>query len=235
MTNPPKPRRFQFTLRRMLTMVTLLCAALGALWHFVIGPAERQRGAVQMVQRLGGQAHRGYPWEEFWLGHELRRWLPLDYLTSVGGIELDHTDAEDEDIARLRGLPLGALYVRGTRLTDAGMAHVQTMHDLTVLDLSETRITDLGLARLGELSQLQSLFLDGTGVTDSGLESLVTTAPLHNLSLRQTAVTDAGLVHLAKLPDLKTIDLTETQVTPAGIAKFKKAVPGCLVVGQKQS
>lgn len=232
----PKRRWFQFSLKSLWVLITVLCGILGAFWHFVIAPAERQRLAVQTVEGLGGQIHRGSPYDDFWIVGQLRRVLPRDYIDSAGGVFLDNSPAQDQDVARLRGLnQLNSIYIRGTRLTDASAPHLRSLRQLVILDLSGTQITDAGFVELCDLPNMVSLFLDDTEVSDAGLNHLPEQSALQNLSLRNTPVTDAGLVHLSRLSRLKSLDITGTKVTTEGVAQFRAAKPSCLVVGAPRS
>ena len=232
MDSTPQRRWFQFSLKSLWVLITVLCGVLGACWHFVIAPAERQRGAAQMVASLGGQIYRGSPYEDFWIVDQLRKVLPRDYIDTAGGISLDNSPADDQDIARLRGLnQLSTVYLRGTRLTNASAPLLRSLRELVILDLSGTQFTDAGFVELCELPKLASLFLDDSEVSDAGLSHLPDQSQLQNLSVRNTPVTDAGLVQLSRLPHLKSLDITGTQVTRAGVVRFQVALPDCLVVG----
>lgn len=236
LTPKPTRRRFQFSLKSLWVLMTVLCGVLGAFWHFVIAPAERQRGAAQMVASLGGQIYRGSPYDDFWIVDQLRKVLPRDYIDSAGSVSLDNSLAQDQDVARLRGLnQLRSVYLRGTRLTDASAPHLRSLKKLCILDLSGTRLTDAGLIELCELPKLVSLFLDDTKVSDAGLNHLSEQANLQNLSLRNTQVTDVSLEHLLELRELRSLDITGTKVTPAGVRRFQAARPACLVVGSPRA
>lgn len=233
MTVNPKRCWFQFSLKGLLILITAICGALGACWHFVIAPAERQREAVQMVEGLGGKVGRGSPYEEDpWFIRGLRPCLPRDYIDRVGWISLDNLPATDQHIAQFRSLHgLGTLYLRGTQLTDAAAVDLRELRQIHILDLSGTKLTDAGFVELCDLPNLVSLFLDGTEVSDAGLSHLPEQSKLLNLSLRNTPVTDAGLVQLSRLLSLQSLDITGTQVTRAGVVRFQVALPSCLVVG----
>ncbi|MFN0020149.1 MAG: leucine-rich repeat domain-containing protein [Pirellulaceae bacterium] len=232
MDSTPKRRRFQFSLKSLWVLMTVLCGILGAFWHFVIAPAERQRGAAQMVEGLGGAIRRGSPYEEYWVVDQLREVLPRDYIDVAGGVSLDSSPARDQDIARLKVLSqLSSVYLRGTRLTDASAPNLRSLRELVILDVSETELTDAGLLELCDLPKLVSLFLDDTEVTDAGLSHLPYQSTLRNLSLRNTPVTNAGLIHLSRLSGLKSLDITGTQVTSEGVATFQQSLPNCLIVG----
>jgi hypothetical protein len=81
------------------------------------------------------------------------------------------TDDEDEDD------PVVSVSLRGTKATDADLAHLKSFPKLRSLDLSATQITDAGLAHLKKLNQLQTLTLTGTKVTNAGVTDLQAALP----------------------------------------------------------
>src|SRR5262249_25033117 len=67
-------------------------------------------------------------------------------------------EASDAELAHLKGLAeLSGLFLRGTQVTDAGLAHLMGLTKLRKLDLEETGVTDVGLASLKELTNLTVL------------------------------------------------------------------------------
>ncbi|MCH8804975.1 MAG: hypothetical protein IH986_02675 [Planctomycetes bacterium] len=104
------------------------------------------------------------------------------------------------------------------------------LSEVKTLDLRGTQVTDAGLAHLKGLAGLNWLWLSGTEVTDAGLAHLKGLAGLHVLSLVGTQVTDAGLAHLKGLAGLQWLYLTDTQVTSAGWAELHKALPECKIL-----
>jgi hypothetical protein len=168
--------RFQFSIRILLAVVTVVCIALGV-WGII--PGERQRRAVKAIEAAGGWAHYGYNYRK--PERYLRRWLPRDYFDDVEAVSLGHTEA-----------------------TDDVLVHVQGLEHLTFLHLAKTKITDAGLARLEGLKSLQELALDRTQVTNAGLAHLKGLTRLEFLSLDYTQVTDEGIARLRKvLPNCK--------------------------------
>jgi hypothetical protein len=92
-------------------------------------------------------------------------------------------------------------------VTDAGVAHLAGLHNLTKLDLSFTQVTDAGLKRLGGQKNLTELGLDGTRVGDDGLRHVAGFANLTRLSIMNTRVTDAGMEHVAGFTNLTHLSL----------------------------
>ena len=173
---------------------------------------------------------------------------PVTELKKLGG-EMDRNPA---------GEVLG-LSFQQPRVTDAGLAHVQSLTSLQQLDLQRTEITDDGLMHLRSLTQLQRLYLDrtqitsaglvhlssltalqwirldGTNITDDGLLHLVPLQQLEGLQLLDTRITDAGLVHLHRLPKLRTLMLAAGQLTPGGLSALQTALPQCQIVLQNKT
>jgi hypothetical protein len=121
--------------------------------------------------------------------------------------------ARDEDLLPLLDLRPDALdivYMRGTKVTDAGLAHLAALQELRQLDLSETNVTDAGLTHLANLRQLRWLLLGKTHVTDAGLAHLANLRELQTLDLYGTDVRGPGLTSLAGLRELRDVDVGGT-------------------------
>ena len=83
------------------------------------------------------------------------------------------------------------------------------------VDLQNTKVTDAGLKHLEGLTKLRDINLGGTKVTDAGLEHLKGLTNLQSLFLGRTKVTDAALEHLRGLPQLRWLNLEGIKVTDA--------------------
>lgn len=94
------------------------------------------------------------------------------------------------------------------------------------MDLARTQVTDAGLANLAGMKNLSRLHLENTKITDAGLDHLKGLANLEYLNLYGTQVTDAGIQKLAGLKNLKKLFVWQTKVTDAGAQKLIAAVPG---------
>jgi hypothetical protein len=81
------------------------------------------------------------------------------------------------------------------------------------LDLARSNVTDAGLAPLAALENLSHVHLEQTSIGDNGLTHLAGLGRLEYVNLYGTQVTDAGLEHLAKLPQLKNLYLWQTPVS----------------------
>ena len=246
-TQPPKPkRRFRFTLKTLLIVVTLFTVGVGWIGSRLYRAREnRARVAagvdavvesttVAEIEKLGGTVSYGY--------EQLRppTWLERRFadpgnaddpvivytVTKVGF--LDDAIATDACLKLLKGISgLQSLIATGPGITDAGLEHLAGLESLVYLDLRDTNVTDATLERLKGLTDLQYLLLEGTRVTDAGLKHLMGLTNLQSLSLNKTSITDAGLEHLAGLESLRHLVLWETNVTDEGVEKLQQALPNC--------
>jgi Leucine-rich repeat (LRR) protein len=98
---------------------------------------------------------------------------------------------------------------------------------LVHLNLRGQDLTDAQMAHLKDLTNLTRLHLENTKITDKGLEQIKGLTNLEYLNLYGDAVSDAGLVNLEGLKKLKNLYLWQTKVTDAGAAKLKAALPQC--------
>lgn len=110
---------------------------------------------------------------------------------------------------------------------DTLMKIVSIFPGIVDLDLAYTQVTDAGLAYISGLTNLTKLDLAHTQITDAGLVHLRGLTNLDELSLINTRITDAGLEHLSGLTKLTYLALNHTSVTREGYLKLKKEIPNC--------
>jgi hypothetical protein len=185
-----------------ISLVTNLPASAGA-------TQSATDQAIAALERRGGQIF----WDET---------VPE---RPVIGVDLDETQATDDDLANLKSFPhLQALSIDGTPITDAGLAHLAKLTSLASLSMDNTAIGDAGLAHLAGLKNLRKLSLDGTAITGAGLVHLKELKRLENLSFIGTKVDDAGVMVLKGLSRLDSLILDGTAVTDAGLEALKDLV-----------
>lgn len=206
-------RRFQFSLRALLVVLTLAGVGMGAYANRV----RHQQEAVARIEHMGAFAYYGYEWDDsrdwFHAGvvHEpgpalIRNSLGIDWLDSVVAIRFDGCSVSDTDLHWLtQRLPeLRYLELRLTAVGDQGVSSIDKLRKLRNLELAETRVSDIGLKIIGRVRSLRSLDLCGTCVTDNGLTSLYGLAELRCIYLESTAVTPTGVTKLMKaLPQVE--------------------------------
>ncbi|MCE9548504.1 MAG: hypothetical protein K8T25_23765 [Planctomycetia bacterium] len=210
-------RLFQYRLRTLLIVTTIVAAAFGW-WSY---KARQQREAVATLERRGAsfqfdyEEPAGFPPFVFSLSlpeHRepkfahwpqwLVRLLGVHYFADVTSVSLWGVDSP-LDGRVLERLPKLRLLYGGTAITDPGLKHV------------------------GQLAALEELSLFSDEVSDAGLEHLARLAALRRLQIGSSRVTDAGLEHFMRLTSLEYLDLRGTQVTDAGVARLQQALQKC--------
>lgn len=167
-TQAPKPkrRRYQFSLRTLLLVITVATVAFGGWVHFMRQRAQANRKrvavieeAVAALQELGGEVTSDY--EKL----RPRTWLEKQFD--------DPGDADDP----VRILKVTQATHFNTSVSDADLNCLEGLTDLQVLALFGTRVTDAGIEQLKGLTELEILYLEGTRVTDEGVKKLRQTLP----------------------------------------------------------
>lgn len=163
----------------------------------------------------------------------------------VKSAHLEGTVSHDEDLIHLRDFDhLEQLSLSRSRITNAGLAHIENFTNLTGLDLGETSVTDLvklrnlknltdlhlnstkisdaSLVHLEGLSKLKCLVLSRTKITGVGLKHIKDCKKMRSLHLESaTNFTDEGLAYLEGMTILSVLDLTNTKITDVGLKHLK--------------
>ncbi|MFA6242357.1 MAG: DUF1553 domain-containing protein, partial [Candidatus Hydrogenedentales bacterium] len=117
--------------------------------------------------------------------------------------------------------------IAGEAIGDEQLAALDSVKDqVTWLNLAGTKVSDAGLAKLASLQNLTSIHLEKTAITDAGLEHLKGLQHLQYLNLYATKISDAGLTQLEGLKELKSLYLWQSGVTPEGAEKLKQCIAG---------
>jgi hypothetical protein len=122
---------------------------------------------------------------------------------------------------------LKVLILTGTSVTYAGLRHLVPNPSLTALDLEVCDgIQDAACEALGKMRQLKALVLQKTGfephrISDAGLQHPKHLSNLEILNLYGNKVTDAGLISLRRLNKLQALDLSLLAITDSGLAHLK--------------
>ncbi|MCH8046346.1 MAG: leucine-rich repeat domain-containing protein [Planctomycetes bacterium] len=237
-TETPKRRWYQFSLKTLLVVVTVSTVAFGGWVHNRRQRAQENRKrvvavdeAVAAIEQLGGVVffeggpNLNWPKPE----HEERRsqtWLERQF-DDPGGPD----DPVGAKINYVGFDSLGSTYgFDDPIVTDAGLKYLNALTNLETLNLDGTNITDAGLEHLKGLTNLRTLYLNDTKVTDLGLVYLEGLTELEYINLWNTNITDAGLRHLKGLASLETLLLYRTKVTDAGVKNLQKALPNCEIL-----
>jgi len=128
--------------------------------------------------------------------------MPLFAGSSLLQVSFSHRDepAGDAEVALLTGVAdqVYVLNLAGSKVTDAGLAPLASLKNLSALHLELSSITDVGLAHLTGLGGLEYLNLYGTGITDAGLKHLSGLKRLQKLYLWQTKASYDAAMALEK-------------------------------------
>ncbi len=169
---PVENRRFQFSLKSMLMVFTLVALPLG--W---IGFRLRERAEqAQAAEAL--EAH----------GANVRyRYGNVDMVTFSFANQFDAAV-----LAQLKKLPrLRTLSFRGIPLTDRDLRYIEHL-GIEYLDLQDTQVTDAGVDSLATLGELRHLDVRRTRVTQQGVQRLTDAAPKPHVQVDPPPGTQPG-------------------------------------------
>jgi hypothetical protein len=212
----PSRRCLRFSLRSALIAMTIA----GIWFGYLVSETRRQQGIQETVERAGGWVYWDYEIDrsKSWIGffptnpsppgpYWLRRIAGDNFLARVERVYIQDGTAKDSDLAMLDGATsIRWLSIGGTSkgVTDKGVQHLEGLHSLENLGLSNTGITNDALVHVRRMKGLRKLQLSGTNITDE------------------------GLVELYGLKNLELLTLGP-HVTPAGIARIREQLPNCKV------
>lgn len=230
--------RKRLTSWRWRKVCLLVLIAVGMSWVFVAWNAN-QRSIGSEVERAGGRhfAYSNFPVTlrfanavfggpstqthqiAFTPGQVTDEWLiqnreRLNELPTWN-LELRGTRVSDAGIAALVGNPhLQTLVVRGTKLTDAAIDSLNHIPRLKLLDISRTGITAEGVARLNRL-EWAALTLDASQLTPAVVTHLSQLKGLHGLGIYDAD--DASISLLANIPFKHSLVIQGQQVTSVSL------------------
>lgn len=120
------------------------------------------RGDVNFQLKSGGTGFEGE------IGGGMRPAVMVDYNPAV----------DDTTLARsIERSNLAAISARGTKVTDAGLAHLTGLTKIKRLNVANTSITDDGLRHLEAMKSLKRIDVTGTTVTQAGVDRLQSALP----------------------------------------------------------
>jgi len=240
MTTPhPRRRFFRYSLRTLFVVVTVFCVWMG----ITAKRARDQKLAVQAVEALGGTVR--FEHQDGFVNFEggilsphgsdgpgpewLRQLIGEEYFFCVDEVHFIRSNVDDASLAVIKGFPNFQLlaidefdsFIFDSRISDAGLVHLNGLTNLEELHLRATQITDAGLEHLKGLTNLKWLTLWGTQVVGTGLVHLEGLTNLETLDL-QGPITDAGLEYVKGLTNLKHLSIESTEVTDRGLEHLKE-------------
>ena len=139
---------------------------------------------------------------------------PFGHLVGGARLTMD-AGVEDDDLAKLKSLEsLRELNLwECDNITDAGLAHVIELTQLTTLELGYTKVTDAGLAKLESLVNLKQLDVRETETSIGAALKLANVLPELHIVADWGTVDGAAIVHFE--PQTTDDDLIQLKHAPA--------------------
>lgn len=152
----PRRRRFRFSVRTLLLLMTLV--SIPFCWlGYKVRQAQQQRETVEKIGKLGGVVVYDYePSLSYGFQHPVNppgpQWLRslfgVDFLADVDRVWLPFNYPVN-GIVHLRSLPsLRQLTIKAVPISDSDLVHFEGLSNLEDLNLYETHVSDEGCARL---------------------------------------------------------------------------------------
>lgn len=231
-------RRFRFSLRTFLVLVTL-CCVLSVWLARESDRARKQARAVAKLQQFGVTLGFDYEYDatgaeipnaEPWAPPALRQAVGEEFFRRVTHVSFRPSKLHDSEASMLEAMEsLDQLadvttlsLVVPRHLTDEMLVHVAHLEKVRTLNLSCTHIDGSGLVHLRRMRELEELTLVGTSVTDEALAHLQHNMSLRSVSLAATDIGDSGLANLQNVTSLRSLSLGSTSITNVGLAYLSK-------------
>ena len=244
-------RRYRFSLRTFLLVVTVLSVWLGLKANRDV----KMSRALSGIENSGGRLEvcdrqPNFPWGLWKYRYRLDFYGLKEHLSeqdfshlkvlapsSLQWLNLANTGVTDkelkfiEELTHLEYLSLAnETYTTGevipdrpqNNITDAGLARLGQLKNLKGIDLGGTDITDHGLKLLSEMPTLEWIYLDGTKVTGPGIAYLISHKDLRMLELNGCTLTPIGYQNLIQLPNLVSLGLRISGTTDAELRLLNK-------------
>ena len=201
-------------MKRFVIIVSAMAGFAFSLIVFSSQDADKQKDfeaqAVHQVKQLGGHA-------------VAPRTTPLIGKYFKDGeayfVILSKTKVIDEDLSRLKDLPIQNIDISHTSISDKGLTKIAQHDKLTKLNLYETKISDSGATVIGTLSFLIVLNVGYTDFGDKAMNAICEGCPnLGVLDVINTKLTDDGTKNLSKLSKLRDLCISDCSISNKGMS-----------------
>jgi hypothetical protein len=235
-------RRFRFSLRMLLAVMTMLCIWLG----FKVNAARRQREAVDAIVKAGGSVVYDFQRPANIVGvpvateppgaRWLRRLLGDEYFEDVIGVGFSGVKKPTIDVLQQLGrLPkLETVNLSDTQVDEEGLRQFVRIGSLRTLQLEFCQnVTDKALKVVAENKNLAELSLLGTGCTDNGVRKYIPQlTQLEYLDVAKIPITNDTALLFQHLLRLKLVHLSRQGYPTAfdlgdAVRQIKAALPKC--------
>ena len=199
MSEKPKHRWYQFSLRMLFVLVTIAC--IGAGWiAYRRNEVAQRRAAAKNIEAIGGvfsmtgsESESGFHGWDFLFGddhygraHSIHLRMPvfaaqLDYMAHFPQVE--------------------ELHFEDGELSNGALGRIRHLRNLKLLDCGNATLTDEDFREIAEHTELEKLYT------------------------RNTKVTDKGLMYLAKLSHLTYLEVNGSQASAEGRDELERRLP----------
>ncbi len=131
---------------------------------------------------------------------------------------------------------LQANFVTDTLISNEDLQLLSSVKkQLIWLKLGYTNISDANMAAIGQLGNLTRLSLEHTPISDNGLHAVQSLTHLQYLNLVGTAVTSQGVLQLKNLQSLRSLYLYQTKINRKDWSSIQNAFPKTSIDSGKYS
>jgi internalin A len=109
----------------------------------------------------------------------------LQALKALQILDLNETAITNDGLKRLSGLPVIIIGLRKTPITDAGLAHLIKLQELTTINLASTKVTRKGLMSLQVLPKLRVIHIRNIELSSTDLGELHNAMPKVTFNLKE--------------------------------------------------
>ena len=152
---------------------------------------------------------------------------PISQLKDLEAFAGNDIDLDDEMLRHLSNAKrLNRLHAGNCpNVTDAGLAHLADLKNLSMLRLYRNQATDDGLRHLAKLTSMQWLEIPSENFTDDAIQHLAKMTKLYQLDLSKCQITDEGAKQLVQHRHLQDLQLHGTKVSNNGAEFLRKVLP----------
>lgn len=175
----------QFSLKTLLCFALVCSLAIVSIDYFI---KQTHWGIVHRLREMGARkvtfhcSHctsvSGIEFGNRILGSGLEDFEP------ILSLDLRSLTNPDLDLARLGKIRVGFLKLDGTGLSDLGVRHIAKLLEVGMLFVNDTRLTDACLDDIASIHGLERVELIGTNVTRSGVMKLKSECPNLTVTIR---------------------------------------------------
>jgi len=156
-------------------------------------------------------------------------------LREIDALILDESTVTHKGIEHLNVLDkLAVLWIDSPDIDDqalAGIARCRRLRKLFVTNgnIDESAVTNEGIAHLNVLDKLEVLEIDSPHIDDHALAEIARSHKLRELYITNANIGDDGLDNLKLLDSLQNLCLDNTRVSQTGAAALSESLPHCRI------